>query len=73
MKGCREMFKCVKAELPNMYSSVYVEGTAVGHMEVEKFEPYLVSYDFLKLFLHLIEQLFEMLLALHIYIVFTVL
>ena len=51
MKGCREMFKCVKAE---------------------------PQYEFLKLFLHLIEQLFVMLLALQVhdtklYIVFTVL
>ena len=43
MKGCGEMFKCVKAEFPYMYISVCVEGTPVGHMEVEKFEPYLMS------------------------------
>ena len=45
MKGCGEMFKCVKAEFPYniKYISVCVEGTAVGHMEVEKFEPYLMS------------------------------
>ena len=43
MKGCGEIFKCVKAELPYIYSYVCVEGTAVGHIEVEKIEPYLLS------------------------------